>query len=152
MCRIDSDTSSLTTTEFKTSSSIRSVAIDIKKDRSHAVTGTWSSGLKSRPSISKVARVGRILCQAIKETLVRYLVMAMRTPQFKQSVTDAHKKHLAQLKADGVLELAGPFTDKSGGAYVIAAKDLKAAQRIAFDDPVHTSGSSEVSVYEWNAV
>ncbi|MCC5900528.1 MAG: hypothetical protein JJT87_01200 [Halomonas sp.] len=83
---------------------------------------------------------------------MRYLVIAMRTPQFQQSVIDAHKQYLAQLKADRVLELAGPFTDKSGGAYIISAKDLKAAQAIAFDDPVHTSGSSEVSVYEWNAV
>ncbi|WP_202980252.1 YciI family protein [Marinobacter fonticola] len=83
---------------------------------------------------------------------MRYLVMTMRTPQFHQSIIDAHKAYLAQLKADGALELAGPFTDKSGGAYVITAKDLTAAQAIAFGDPVHTSGSSEVSVYEWNAV
>ncbi|WP_036591384.1 YciI family protein [Oceanospirillum maris] len=78
--------------------------------------------------------------------------MAMRTPQFQQSVVDAHKQFLTQLKADGVLELAGPFTDESGGAYVISAKDLEEAQAIAFNDPVHDSGSSEVSVYEWNAV
>lgn len=83
---------------------------------------------------------------------MRYLVMAMRTPQFQQSVVDAHKEYLAQLKADGVLELAGPFTDKSGGAYVISAADLETAQEVAFNDPVHTSGSSEVSVYEWSAV
>ncbi|MGR4068407.1 YciI family protein [Billgrantia sp. C5P2] len=78
--------------------------------------------------------------------------MAMRTPQFQQSVVDAHKQYLAQLKAEGALELAGPFTDKSGGAYVISAKDLEEAQAIAFNDPVHTSGSSEVSVHEWDAV
>jgi uncharacterized protein YciI len=82
---------------------------------------------------------------------VRYLILAMRTPQFQQSVVDAHKHFLARLKADGVLELAGPFTDKSGGAYIISAKDLETAQAIAFNDPVHTSGSSKVSVYEWNA-
>ncbi|WP_368045272.1 YciI family protein [Gilvimarinus algae] len=78
--------------------------------------------------------------------------MAMRTPRFQQSVVDAHKQFLAQLKADGVLELAGPFTDKSGGAYIVSARDLEAARAIALSDPVHTSGSSEVSVYEWNAV
>lgn len=83
---------------------------------------------------------------------MRYLIMAMRTPRFQQSVVDAHKQFLAQLKADGVLELAGPFTDKSGGAYIVSAKDLEAARAIALSDPVHTSGSSEVSVYEWNAV
>lgn len=82
---------------------------------------------------------------------MRYLIIAMRTPQFQQSIIDAHKHFLAELKANGVLELAGPFTDKTGGAYVISAKDLKTAQSIAFKDPVHTSGSSKVSVYEWNA-
>lgn len=82
---------------------------------------------------------------------MRYLIMAIRTPQFQQSVIDAHKDFLSQLKADGILDLAGPFTDKSGGAYVIFAKDLEAAQAIAFNDPVHTSGSSNMSVYEWNA-
>lgn len=81
-----------------------------------------------------------------------YLVMAIRTPQFQQSVIDAHKEYLARLKAEGLLELAGPFTDKSGGAYVVSAKDLAAAQAIALDDPVHTSGSSTMTVYEWNAV
>lgn len=83
---------------------------------------------------------------------MRYLILAMRTPQFQQSVIDAHKDYLAQLRANGTLELAGPFTDKSGGAYVISAPSLREAQAIAFDDPIHTSGSSNVSVYEWNAV
>lgn len=82
---------------------------------------------------------------------MRYLVLAVRTPQFQQSVIDAHKAYLADLKADGTLELAGPFTDQSGGAYVISAQNLEAAQAIAFNDPIRTSGSSVVTVYEWNA-
>jgi uncharacterized protein YciI len=83
---------------------------------------------------------------------MRYLVMAMRTPRFQQSVIGAHKEYLAQLKEDGVLELAGPFTDKSGGAYIIRAQDLESARAIALNDPIHTSGASEISVYEWDAV
>lgn len=83
---------------------------------------------------------------------MRYLILAMRTPQFQQSIIGAHKEYLAQLNSDGLLELAGPFTDKTGGAYVIKVEDLKTAQAIAFSDPIHTSGSSEVSVYEWSAV
>lgn len=86
-----------------------------------------------------------------RETLMRYLVMAIRTPQFQNSVIDAHKEYLAQLKADGALELAGPFTDKTGGAYVVVANDLKAAQAIAFNDPIYISGASEITVYEWSA-
>jgi uncharacterized protein YciI len=49
------------------------------------------------------------------------------------------------------LELAGPFSDKSGGAYVLKADTLEEAQALAFDDPVHITGSSAVTVYEWNA-
>ena len=82
---------------------------------------------------------------------MRYLVTTFRTPQFQMSVIDEHYAFLDRLRAQNKLELAGPFTDKSGGAYVILADNLEEAQAIAFSDPVHTSGSSKVTVYEWNA-
>lgn len=82
---------------------------------------------------------------------MRYLVTTFRTPQFQMSVIDEHYAFLDRLRQQNKLELAGPFTDKSGGAYVILAEDLEEAQAIAFSDPVHTSGSSQVTVYEWNA-
>ena len=44
---------------------------------------------------------------------------------------------------------SGRFTDGTGGAYVINAESLEAAREIAFTDPVHTTGSSELTVYEW---
>lgn len=81
----------------------------------------------------------------------RYLIMTLRTPQFDPAVIDAHYAHLDTLKARGLLELFGPFTDKSGGAYLIRAQDLDEARAIAHADPVHVSGSSRVTVYEWNA-
>jgi uncharacterized protein YciI len=77
--------------------------------------------------------------------------MAMRTPQFQQSVVESHREYLAKLKEQGVLELAGPFTDKTGGAYLVTAKDLESAKAIAFSDPIHTTGSSVLSIYEWDA-
>ncbi|HEY8906801.1 MAG TPA: YciI family protein [Rhodoferax sp.] len=77
--------------------------------------------------------------------------MTVRTPQFQPSVIDAHYAFLERLRQQGQLELAGPFTDKSGGAYLIKAASLDEAQTLAFSDPVHTSGSSVVTVYEWNA-
>ena len=83
--------------------------------------------------------------------MFRYLVMTVRTPQFQPSVIDAHYAFLERLRQQGQLELAGPFTDKSGGAYLIKAASLDEAQTLAFSDPVHTSGSSVVTVYEWNA-
>ncbi|PRC95250.1 YciI family protein [Solimicrobium silvestre] len=81
----------------------------------------------------------------------RYLVMTIRTPQFQTSVIDAHYAFLDRLRQQGKLELAGPFSDKSGGAYLIKAANLDEARAVAFSDPVHTTNSSDVTVYEWNA-
>ena len=83
--------------------------------------------------------------------MYRYLVMTLRTPQFQPSVVDAHYAFLDRLREQGKLELAGPFTDKSGGAYLIRAADLDEARALAFSDPVHLTASSVVTVYEWNA-
>lgn len=83
--------------------------------------------------------------------MYRYLVMTLRTPDFQSSAIEPHYAFLDQLRKEGRLELAGPFTDKSGGAYLIRANDINEAKAIAFSDPVHTSGSSKVTVYEWDA-
>lgn len=82
---------------------------------------------------------------------MRYLVMAMRTPEFQDSVIQPHIDYLGQLKKDGLLELKGPFTDKSGGAYLLKAEDLEAAKAMAFNDPLHITGSSQITVFEWDA-
>jgi len=55
------------------------------------------------------------------------------------------------LRVEGKLEIAGPFTDQSGGAYLLKAQNLEEAKEIAYRDPVHTTGASIVTVYEWNA-
>ena len=80
----------------------------------------------------------------------RFLVLTLRRPDFDPAVIGPHYAHLDRLRADGVLELAGPFTDKSGGAYVVRAASLEDAQALAFADPLHVSGASDVSVREWN--
>ena len=81
----------------------------------------------------------------------RYLVLTLRGPQFDPAVIEPHYAHLAVLRERGQLELAGPFSDRSGGAYLLHANDIDAARALAFVDPLHTSGSSDVRVYEWNA-
>ncbi|MCB1047538.1 MAG: hypothetical protein KDC10_10090 [Calditrichaeota bacterium] len=81
----------------------------------------------------------------------RYLILTLRTPQFDPAIVEAHYAFLDQLRGQGQLELAGPFSDRSGGAYLIRAASLDEARAIAFTDPVHVSGSSLVTVYEWNA-
>ena len=81
----------------------------------------------------------------------RYLVLTARKPTFDPAVIEPHYAFLDVLRKRGQLELAGPFTDKTGGAYLLRVEDMAAAEEIAFSDPVHTSGSSVVSVHEWNA-
>ena len=81
----------------------------------------------------------------------RYLILALRKPAFDPALIAPHYAFLDALRARGCLELAGPFGDGSGGAYLIEADSLDAAQAIAFADPVHTTGASEVTVREWRA-
>ena len=81
----------------------------------------------------------------------RYLVMTIRKPTFQEAAVALHYDFLARLREEGRLELAGPFSDKSGGAYVLKASSLAEAQALANSDPVHTTGSSKITVYEWNA-
>ena len=80
----------------------------------------------------------------------RYLVMAMRKPEFSDAVIAPHLVFLDQLRQAGQLEMTGGFTDKSGGAYVLQVESLAVAQAIVDLDPLTTSGSSVVTVYEWN--
>ena len=80
----------------------------------------------------------------------RYLVMAMRKPEFSDAVIAPHLEFLDQLRQAGQLEMTGGFTDKSGGAYVLQVESLAVAQAIVDLDPLTTSGSSVVTVYEWN--
>ena len=79
----------------------------------------------------------------------RYLVMAMRLPQFDNEQIGPHRDFLDGLREQGRLELAGGFSDKSGGAYVLRAIDLEEARLLAFGDPLHITGSSRVDVYGW---
>ena len=81
----------------------------------------------------------------------RYLVLTLRRPDFDPAMIEPHYAHLATLRERGLLELAGPFSDRSGGAYLLRAGSLDAACGLARADPLHVSGSSEVRVYEWNA-
>ena len=79
----------------------------------------------------------------------RYLVLTLRRPQFDPALIAPHYAHLDRLRVAGALELFGPFGDRSGGAYVLRAGSLEQAREMAFADPLHTSGASEVSVREW---
>lgn len=81
----------------------------------------------------------------------RYLVLVMRTPAFDAALIEAHGRFLDGLRAEGRLELQGPFTDKSGGAYLLRAGSLADAQAIVARDPLVLSGSSRATIHEWVA-
>ena len=80
-----------------------------------------------------------------------YLVITFRTPQFQSAVIDDHYAFLDRLRKQGQIALADPFTDRSGGAYVLQVANRQEAEAVAFRDPLHTSGSSVVTVHEWQA-
>ncbi|MEV6066408.1 YciI family protein [Nocardia sp. NPDC052001] len=79
----------------------------------------------------------------------KYLVLAMRTPRFDPAVAQPHRDWLDGVRSRGQLVESGKFTDDSGGAYVILAESLDAARDLVFTDPIHTTGASELTVYEW---
>lgn len=81
----------------------------------------------------------------------RYLVMAIRKATFQQAAVEKHCEFLDQLRREGKLEVAGPFGDKSGGAYLLNVESMEAAEAIAFSDPMHTTNSSVITVYAWDA-
>lgn len=80
----------------------------------------------------------------------RYLVLAMRKPEFNDAAVIPHLEFLDALRPAGQLEMTGGFSDKTGGAYVLQVDSLAIAQAIADADPLTTTGSSLLTVHEWN--
>ncbi|MFT4197186.1 MAG: YciI family protein [Pseudoxanthomonas sp.] len=82
----------------------------------------------------------------------RYLVMAMRKPDFPAEVAEPHRAFLAELRATGRLELSGGFGDGSGGAYLLKnVASLEEAKALAARDSLAQRDASEITVYEWDA-
>lgn len=82
---------------------------------------------------------------------VRYLIMAMRTPEFDEAAIAPHLAYLDGLRAAGQLMMTGGFSDASGGAYVLQnISSLEEARRIAARDPLAVGGASILTAYEWN--
>ncbi|MFF0492263.1 YciI family protein [Nocardia sp. NPDC003482] len=80
----------------------------------------------------------------------KYLVLALRTARWDESVIQPHRAWLADVRARDQLDCSGGFTDGSGGAYVVRAENLTAARELVSTDPIHTTGASELTVYEWD--
>lgn len=80
---------------------------------------------------------------------MHYLILALRTPEFDSAILPGHQAYLDELRERGALEVCGPFTDQSGGAYVVRADSLAQAEAIAAADPLGSSGASELAVWAW---
>ncbi|WP_447585594.1 YciI family protein [Pseudoxanthomonas mexicana] len=77
--------------------------------------------------------------------------MAMRRPSFDDAVIAPHLAFLDELRAAGQLDMTGGFSDRSGGAYVLVnVASLDEAKAIAARDPLALTGTSDLTVYEWN--
>ncbi len=82
---------------------------------------------------------------------IRYLVIAMRTPGFREDVIAPHHAFLDGLREAGLLEMTGGFSDRTGGAYLLTdVGSLEEARAIADRDPLAITGSSILTVHEWN--
>ena len=83
--------------------------------------------------------------------MIRYLVIAMRRPSFDDAVIAPHLAFLDELRAAGQLDMTGGFSDRSGGAYVLVnVASLDEAKAITARDPLTLTGTSDLTVYEWN--
>lgn len=78
-----------------------------------------------------------------------YLAVTRNQRAPGQPVLEAHLEHLAQLEAQGALVLAGPFGDRSGGAYVFRAGSEEAARGVLDEDPLVEQGFAEGVLHAW---
>ncbi|MEC0544705.1 YciI family protein [Bacillus inaquosorum] len=78
-----------------------------------------------------------------------YLMLTTRTDHFNQEHVAGHYEFLDRLQAEKRLKMFGPFSDATGGAYVIVADSMKEAAEIGHADPLVASGSSELTIKEW---
>jgi uncharacterized protein len=54
-----------------------------------------------------------------------------------------------RLKKENRLIMYGPFSDATGGAFIIRAGTMEEAKRIGQSDPLVKNGSSKVVIKEW---
>lgn len=80
-----------------------------------------------------------------------YLIVTLRTENFTTDILPAHFEYLEKLREAEILKLSGPFTDKTGGAYLVTCENAAAAEKVAALDPLISSGASAATVREWAA-
>lgn len=79
----------------------------------------------------------------------KYLFITARTENFDPEQIPAHYEYINRFKKENRLVMYGPFSDATGGAFIIRAGSLEEAKRIGQLDPLVKSGSSTIIVKEW---
>lgn len=82
---------------------------------------------------------------------LHYVILLNRIPNV-ETPPEAIKGHIAYLRdleRNGLLLMAGPFTDFHGGMVVIRAKDRADAERIAQTDPFVRDGLRACEIRTW---
>jgi len=83
--------------------------------------------------------------------LTEYIVIsnAKATPEEIAYHRKSHAKYIESLKKQGILGLAGKFSDGRGGVYFLNVDSEDDAIRVATADPYHSSGVREFMLKEW---
>jgi len=61
----------------------------------------------------------------------------------------AHFEYLSMLKNEGKLQIAGRFSDGTGGMYILTVDSIEEAKRLADADPYHINGIRKFKVFGW---
>ncbi len=80
-----------------------------------------------------------------------YIVIsnAKAKPEEIANHRESHAKYIESLKEQGILGLAGKFSDGRGGVYFLNLDSEEDAIRVASGDPYHSSGVREFTLKEW---
>ncbi|GAK12184.1 YciI family protein [Geomicrobium sp. JCM 19039] len=81
--------------------------------------------------------------------LSTFIVWIERKPSFSGDTIAGHRDFISQLKENGLLVFAGPFSDQTGGAYVIKAASLESVKSLIGNDPMNNEDCI-YEVKEWN--
>ena len=86
-----------------------------------------------------------------------FLVIYRAGPAWKTGVPDSeqlrdHGRHMFGLHTKKALKMAGPFSDTIGGAAVLEAESLAAAQALVDANPVVAAKVFVAEVHSWSHV
>src|SRR5215470_9742469 len=102
-----------------------------------------------------------LACAAFAQDADTYYVVFLRPDPARttlaqgesEKIQAAHMANLQKMAADGVLVAAGPFGDETrtiSGVFVMKARSLAEAKRIAESDPTVTNHRNVVDVHTWH--